>query len=474
MSEMQKTAENPLGYEKIPKLLARFAVPSVVAMIISAMYNIVDQIFIGQNVGTVGNAATNVAFPITTICVAISVLCGVGGASRFSIELGRGNKKEASNSVGTAIVTAAVLGTVFALLSLALTKPMLALFGGSGETLEFAVAYSRILACGIPFLIISNVMSNFARADGSPNFSMICMIIGAVVNIALDAVMVPMGCKLGGLIGGMRGASLATVISQLVSFTIAIFYLKKFKSVDFSFKNFKYSFRKAYLVCSLGMSNCVNQLAICAVQIVMNNQLDTYGAIELSKYGAAFTSIPQAAFGVVMKVNTMLVSFFVGMAQGSQPLIGYNYGAAKYRRSRKVFFLTSSICLIGATIGFLVFQLAPETIISVFGSSDNPEIRTEYVRFACKTMRVFLSMIMLNSVQMTISNYFSAIGKPIKGVILSLLRQIIVIIPLLIILPLYLGLDGVLYAAPITDVVSFTLALVFIILEFRRDEYKKK
>ncbi len=474
MSEQAKNVENPLGTEKIPKLLARFAVPSVVAMLISALYNIVDQIFIGQNVGTLGNAATNVAFPITTICIAISVLCGVGGASRFSIELGRGNKKEASNSVGTAIVTAAVLGSVYALISLALTRPMLSLFGGSGETLSYAVAYTQVLACGIPFLIISNVMSNFARADGSPNFSMICMIIGAVVNIALDAVLVPYGCQIGGNLGGMRGAALATIISQIISFTIAIFYLRKFKSVNFSFKGFKYSFRKAYLVCSLGMSNCVNQLAICIVQIVMNNQLDTYGALELGKMGEAFTAIPQARFGVVMKVNSMLVSFFVGMAQGSQPLVGYNYGANKLRRSQKVFYLSSAICLTGATIGFLIFQFAPEVIISVFGSGEDPAIRDEYVRFACKTMRVFLSMIMLNSVQMTISNYFSAIGKPIKGVILSLLRQIIVIIPLMIILPKFMGLDGVLYSAPVTDVISFTLAFIFIIIEFRQEGYKKK
>ncbi len=474
MSEQVKNIENPLGTEKISKLLARFAVPSVVAMLISALYNIVDQIFIGRNVGTLGNAATNVAFPITTICIAISVLCGVGGASRFSIELGRGHKKEASASVGTALVTAASLGVTFALLSLTLTRPMLALFGGSGETLSYAVAYTQVLACGIPFLIISNVMSNFVRADGSPNFSMICMIIGAVINIALDAIMVPYGCQIAGNIGGMRGAALATIISQIISFIIAISYLKRFKSVDFSFKGFKFSFQKAYLVCSLGMSNCVNQLAICAVQIVMNNQLDTYGAMELGKLGEAFASIPQAAFGVVMKVNSMVVSFLVGMAQGSQPLVGYNYGAGKFRRSQKVFYLSATVCLIGTTVGFLLFQFAPEVIISIFGSSENPAIRDEYVRFACKTMRIFLSMIMLNSLQMTISNYFSAIGKPIKGVILSLLRQIIVIIPLLLILPKFFGLDGVLYAAPVTDAISFALAFIFIIIEFRREEYRKK
>ncbi len=457
-----KNGANPLGYEKISTLLRKFATPSVVAMLVSSLYNIVDQIFIGQYVGTLGNAATNVAFPITTICIAISVLCGVGGASCFSIELGRGHKEEASRCIGTALITAGALGVLYALVAGIFGRGMLTLFGGSGQTLDYAVNYCSYLVFGVPFLVLGNVLSNFIRADGSPKFSMICMVSGGVINIALDAILVPYG----GVEWGMQGAALATVISQVISFVIAAIYLKRFKSVSFKLSDIKFSFKRAMNICSLGMSNCVNQLAILVVQITMNNQLDAYGLIE---YGEELKHIPQAAFGVVIKVNSMLISFFVGMAQGSQPIVGFNYGANQWYRSKHTFKLSAGICLAVATVGFIIFQTVPQAIISIFGSGD-----AAYNEFAEKTMRIFLSMIMLNGVQMTISNYFSAIGKPIKGIILSLIRQVIIIVPLMWILPLYLGLDGVLYAAPITDFISFVVAMAFIIKEFKIEGYKSK
>lgn len=388
-------------------------------------------------------------------------LLGFGGASRFSIELGRGNKKEASNTVGTALITAFVLSMVYTVIAFVFTEQMLVLFGGEGQTLDFANRYTSVVVFGIPFLVLTNVMSNFARADGSPKFSMICMIIGAVANIALDAILVPMG----GVEKGMQGAALATVISQVISFAVAMLYLGKFKTVKFSFRSFRFSLRTALRVCSLGTSNCVNQIAICAVQIVMNNQLKKYGLIDFPLN----PEIPQAAFGVVMKVNSLLISFFVGMAQGSQPIVGYNYGANKLHRSKAVFKLSSLICFAVAAVGTVFFQFFPEYIIAIFGSSDN-----SYIEFAMSTMRIFLSMIMLNGVQMTISNYFSAIGKPIKGVILSMIRQVILIIPLMLILPKYFGLNGVLYAAPITDFTAFVLAAILIIIEFRDAGYKKQ
>ena len=465
MSTQAQAQNNPLGFEKISKLLRRFATPSVVAMIVSSLYNIVDQIFIGQNVGTVGNAATNVAFPVTTICIAISVLCGVGGASCFSIELGRGHIKNAKDSIGSALITALALSSVYAVVAGIFSKQMLTLFGGNGAALEYAHAYCRVLVFGIPFLVLGNVMSNFIRADGSPKYSMICMVVGAVVNIGLDAILVPMGQKHYGM--GMEGAALATVISQIVSFSVAASYLRNFKTVDFKLSQIKFSFERAYKVCSLGMSNCVNQLAILVVQVTMNNQLTIY-ALKDPNFGEALAHIPQAAFGVVMKVNSIFISFFVGMAQGSQPIVGYNYGAGKLHRSKKTFILSATVCFIAATVGFIFFQFFPQVVISIFGSGE-----AGYEEFAEKTMRIFLSMLMLNGVQMTISNYFSAIGKPVKGVILSLTRQIILIVPLMIILPLFLGLDGVLYAAPITDFLAFLLALTLILVEFKKDKRYK-
>ncbi len=456
-----KKEQNPLGIEKVSVLLRRFATPSVIAMIVSSLYNVVDQIFIGQFVGTLGNAATNIAFPVTTICIAISVLCGVGGSSCFSIELGRGHKEESKNCIGTALITAGSLSALYAVIAFIFVRQMLSLFGGSGETLNYAVDYCKVLVLGIPFLVLGNVMSNFIRADGSPKFSMTCMVVGAVINIGLDAILVPMG----GVERGMEGAALATIISQIISFVFAATYLRKFKTVDFKLREARFGLKRAIKICSLGMSNCVNQLAILVVQVTMNNQLDTYAAIE---YSEELRHIPQAAFGVVMKVNSILISFFVGMAQGSQPIVGYNCGAKKLWRSKETFKLSATVCFLVATVGFLFFQFCPQVVISIFGSGESA-----YNEFAEKTMRIFLSMIMLNGVQMTIANYFSAIGKPVMGIILSLVRQILLIVPLMIILPLFMGLEGVLYAAPITDFVAFILAMILIIIEFRREGYKK-
>lgn len=453
-------AENPLGYEKISKLLLKFAVPSVVAMLVGSLYNIVDQIFIGHYVGPLGNAATNIAFPITTICIAISVLVGVGGASRFSIELGRGNKSESAKTVGTALWTALFLSVFYAIIAFVFCKPLLLLFGATDQTLDFTYQYTSIIITGIPFLVVTNVLSNFIRADGSPRFSMICMLIGGVINIVLDAIFVP----LGGYDYGMAGAATATVISQIISFLVAVVYLKRFKTVELTKDSFRFRLKKAFNIASLGMSNCFNQLAICVVQIVLNNQLKTFGA--LTEYGP---DIPIGAFGVVMKVNSILISFFVGMCQGSQPIVGYNYGARQYDRAKQTCFLASKICMAFSFVGFLVFQLCPQYIVAIFGSGD-----ALYEEFAEKTMRTFLFMIVLNGVQMVISNYFSAIGKPLKGVLLSLTRQILLIVPLMLILPNFMGLDGVLYAAPITDFVAFVFAITLAFFEFRLPCYKIK
>ena len=457
----QNVKENPLGYEKITTLLRKFALPSIVAMLVSSLYNVVDQMFIGNYVGKLGNAATTVAFPLTTICIAISVLAGVGGASRFSIELGKGNKEEAGKCIGNALGFAAILSITYSVLAFFFSEQLLTLFGGSGETLRLAIEYSNFIIPAMPFLIISNVMSNFIRADGSPKFSMTCMIIGAVINIGLDALFV---CDWG-FNWGMAGAAGATAISQFISCVVAVTYLRRFSAVKIGRQTFELNLRKMLNIASLGMSNCVNQLAICLVQIVMNAQLTSYAMKELAE---ADWDTPLAAFGVVMKINSIIISVFIGMAQGMQPIAGFNYGARKFDRVKKVCLIASGICGGIAAIGILFFQIFPEQIVGIFGSGD-----AFYEEFAVKTLTIFLLMVPATGMQMTIANFFSAIGKPTRGVILSLTRQVLLIVPLLIIIPLFLGLDGVLYAAPITDFLAFVLAAVLAIFEFRRPEYKK-
>ena len=457
----QHIKENPLGYEKITTLLRKFALPSIVAMLVSSLYNVVDQMFIGNYVGKLGNAATTVAFPLTTICIAISVLAGVGGASRFSIELGKGNKEEAGRCIGNALGFAAILSITYSVLAFFFSEQLLTLFGGSGETLRLAMEYSSFIIPAMPFLIISNVMSNFIRADGSPKFSMTCMIIGAVINIGLDALFV---CDWG-FDWGMAGAAGATAISQLISCAVAVSYLRRFSAVKINKSTFELNIRKMLKIASLGMSNCVNQLAICLVQIVMNAQLTSYAMKELAE---ADWDTPLAAFGVVMKINSIIISVFIGMAQGMQPIAGFNYGARKFDRVKKVCLIAAGICGGIAAIGILCFQIFPEQIVGIFGSGD-----AFYEEFAVKTLTIFLLMVPATGMQMTIANFFSAIGKPTRGVILSLTRQVLLIVPLLIIIPLFLGLDGVLYAAPITDFLAFVLAAVLAVFEFRRPEYRK-
>ena len=443
--------ENILGYEKIPKLLIKFALPSIFAMIISSLYNIVDQIFIGQGVGMLGNGATNVAFPLTTICLALSLLIGVGCAAGFSLKLGAGNREAAAKYVGNAVIMMFVIGVTYAAVILLFAEPMLTLFGATKAIMPYALEYTKVIAVGIPLLVVINVMSNLIRADGSPTYSMLCMVSGAVVNTVLDYLFVMV------FPWGMAGAAWATVIGQAVSFIMVIIYIKKFKNVTLTRESFKIEFKIWGTIAGLGLSNSLNQVAITLVQIVMNNSLKHYGA--LSSYGA---DIPIAACGIVMKVNSILVSIFVGMSQGSQPIIGFNYGAGKYKRARKTYVLACVITVAVSLIGWFFFQFTPRPIIELFGDDGN-EL---YFQFAEMFMRTFLLMIAINGVQTISSNFFSAIGKPLKGAFLSLTRQVLFLIPLLLIMPIFFGVEGILYTAPISDTLAFILSIAFVLKEF--------
>ncbi len=443
---------NILGFEKPSVLLKKFAIPSIIAMLVSSLYNIVDQIFIGHGVGYLGNAATNVAFPLTTICMAISLLTGVGSASGFSLELGAGRKEKAAEFVKNALGMASVLGVLYFLLICVFLRPMLKVFGATADIMDYAISYTKITALGMPFLIATNVMSNLIRADGSPKYSMICMIIGAVINTILDPLFIFV-FKM-----GIAGAAWATVIGQIVSFFIAVYYIKYFKSVEISGVPVEFKIKKWLKIASFGMSNCLNQVAITLVQIILNNSLIYYGA--MSVYGS---EIPLAGCGIVMKINSILISVFVGLAQGSQPIIGFNYGAKKYSRVKETYKLAviTSICI--AFVGFLMFQIIPEKIVTLFGKGDKL-----YIEFSAKFMKTFLFMITFTGVQIISSNFFSAIGKPVKGVFLSLTRQVIFLIPLLIILPLFFGIDGVMCSGPISDGIAALVCFLLVMSEFKK------
>lgn len=437
---------NPLGYEKLPVLLKSYAIPSIIAMLVSSLYNIVDQIFIGQGVGYLGNAATNVSYPLTTICLAIALLIGIGSASCFSLELGAGREEQAARIVGNAISMMVFMGILYVVAVEWFLTPLLTVFGATQEIMPYAESYTRITAAGMPLLILTNGLSNLARADGSPKYSMICMVVGAVINTVLDPIFIFV------LHQGVAGAAIATVVGQLVSCLMALYYLKKFRHVKLERRHFIPCFRVYGRIASLGMNGSLNQLALTFVQIVLNNSLTYYGARSI--YGS---EIPLASCGIVMKTNAILLAIIIGIAQGAQPIIGFNYGAKQYERVRGIYRLALTWNVAISGIGFLLFQLFPRQIISVFGTGE-----PLYFEFAIRFLRIFLFMVTINGVQLQSSNFFAAIGKPVKGVILSLTRQVFFLVPLLLVLPLLFGIDGIMFAGPAADFAAFLVTMLLI------------
>ncbi len=444
--------ENPLEYEEIPKLLKSFALPSITATLVSSLYNIVDQVFIGQGVGYLGNAATNVSYPLSTICLAISLLIGIGSAARFSIDLGSKNFKRAATLVGNGIVLMALAGILYLIIGECFLSPLLRIFGATNEVMPFAKQYAGITLLGMPFLIMTNGISNLIRADGKPKYSMICMVTGAIVNTILDPIFIFL------LDLGIFGAALATILGQLLSFLLAIRYLWHFQTIQLTKSCFKLNLRDNARTLYMGISSCINQVAITFVQIVLNNSLTYYGALSI--YGE---DIPLAACGIVMKTNAILLSIIVGISQGVQPIIGYNFGAQKYDRIKQAYLLAIKWNVVVSGIGFILFQFFPRQIISIFGDGN-----ALYYEFSILFMRTFLFMVLVNGVQLLSSNFFTAIGKALKGLLLSLTRQVFFLIPLILLLPLRLGIFGVLLAGPIADFIAFVVSVFFVRREFKR------
>lgn len=444
-------ADNPLGTEPVSKLMVKFAVPSIIGMLVSALYNIVDQLFIGQAVGTYGNAATNIAFPFTTACMAVALLLGIGGASCFNLTLGMGDKKRAGYFAGNAITMLILSGLIISAVTLLFLTPLLKLFGSPDDVLPYAQEYVRVTAIGFPFLILTTGGGHLIRADGSPRMTMACNLLGAVINTVLDALFVMV------LRWGMTGAAAATVIGQAVSAVIVILYVRKFRTVELRREHYKPVFATVRRVASIGMASCFNQLAIAVVQIVLNNSLTHYGS--LSKYGE---SDPLAVAGIVMKVNMIVFSIVIGLAQGTQPIESFNYGARSYGRVKKAYWLASVTGAAISLVAFVLFQTIPRQILSLFGEGSET-----YFEFGERFFRIFLFFTWINCLQPITSTFFTSIGKPMKGVFLSLTRQILFFIPILLILPMIFGIDGIVYTGPAADFLSAVVAILMAATEFR-------
>ena len=447
----EKENNNPLGTESVTKLMVKFAAPSIVGMLVSALYNIVDQLFIGQKIGQLGNAATNIAFPFSTGCIALALLFGIGGASCFNLALGMNDKKRAGYYAGNAFTMLVVSGVVLGAITLTFLTPLLKLFGSPADVMPYAQDYVSITAIGFPFLIISTGGGHLIRADGSPGMTMMLNLVGAVVNTILDAIFVLV------FNWGMSGAAIATVIGQFVSTVLVVIYVFRYKTIKLEKRHFVPKRHTISRVASIGMASFFNQIAIGIVQVVLNNSLKHYGA--MSEYG---DSEPIACAGIVMKVNMIVFSVVIGLAQGTQPIESYNYGARRYDRVKQAYLQAVKAGAAISVLAFLFFQLFPGQILSLFGKGSET-----YYDFGEKFFRIFLFFTWINCLQPITSTFFTSIGKPIKGFFLSLTRQILFFVPILLILPIFFGIDGIIYTGPIADLLSAVVAISLAVYEFR-------
>lgn len=447
-----KKEENILGYEKISKLMKKFSIPCIISLVVNSLYNIVDQIFIGWGVGYLGNGATNVVFPLTMICLAFSLMFGDGASAYLSLKLGEKKKKEAAQGVVNGFILSVIVSILFFVGSSLFLKKLIYIFGCTKKLEIYALEYGGSIVIGLPFMMIGTTLNSIIRADSSPAYAMKTMILGAVLNIILDPIFIFVFHM------GVRGAAIATVISQFVTFILNILYLKKFKSVKLSKKKFKFDKSVALKVSTLGISSFITQISIVLVIAFENNLLSKYGAH--SKYGA---EIPITVLGIVMKINQILNSFIIGIAAGSQPIVGYNYGAGKYDRVKETLKRVLTLSVVVGTIGFLLFQLIPDKLIMIFGSGNKL-----YMDFASYAFRVYLMLCIINGIQIASGIFFQAIGKSAKSAFISLSRQILFLIPAMIVLGKLYGVEGVLYAGPFADLLAFIISTILLLFEVKK------
>lgn len=443
--------ENILGKEKIGRLIRKFSVPCIISLLVNSLYNIVDQIFIGWGVGYLGNGATNIVFPLTMVCLAFALMFGDGTSAYLSLRLGEKKEKEAGKGVGNGIAISIIVAILLCAITLMFLPQLLNLFGCTEALRDYALGYGGIIAIGLPFMMIGTTLNSIIRADGNPKYAMTSMVTGAVLNIILDPIFIFV-FKM-----EVEGAAIATVISQIVTFIMNIMYIKKFKSIKIGKEEFKLKLNVIQKVSALGISSFITQISIVLVIAVENNLLGKYGAN--SKFGS---EIPITVLGIVMKISQILNSIIIGIAAGSQPILGYNYGAGKMDRVKQTLKIVLGTGVVISTVAFILFQTIPDKLIAIFGSGD-----ALYMEFACISFRTYLMLCICNGIQIPAGIFFQAIGKSAKSAILSLSRQILFLIPAMVILGKLFGLRGFLYAGPFADGLAFIIAGLLLIIEIK-------
>lgn len=459
---MERKTNTFLEEEPVGKLMQRYAVPCIISLVVGALYNIVDQIFIANAayLGSYGNAANTVVFPMTVAALAISVMVGDGCCAFVSICLGSGKKEDAHRSIGNAILLCLAGSLILTALYLLFMDPILTVFGGrvNPETFACAKEYFFWIALGIPFYMFGQAMNPIIRSDGSPKFAMVATLAGAVTNIILDPIFIfPMKM-------GMAGAAIATVIGQILTAVLSVWYLCHMKAIRLDRSSFRLHFSLIRRFLALGFTSFLAQISLVVSMAAVQNMCTKYGAKDPVFGQPAYAQIPLAVLGIVMKFFQIAISVSVGMAAGCIPVAGYNVGAGRKDRVKKLF--TYLLCWEAAigTVAVLIVELFPRHLIRIFGAANESAYYTE---FAVRSFRIYLCMMMLSMVNKGTFIYLQALGKAVASTLISLTREVIFGVSLPIILPVFFGLDGILYSFPAADILTFFIAVVFILRTYK-------
>ena len=459
---MEQKSNAFLETESVGALMRRYAIPCITSLLVGALYNIVDQIFIANAsyLGSYGNAANTVVFPLTVVALAIAVMIGDGCCAFVSISLGKGEVGEAKKSVGNAVVLAVACSVLLTALYLIFADSIITMFGGTvnEETFHYSQEYFFYISLGIPFYMFGQAMNPIIRADGDPKFAMISTLAGAVLNIILDPIFI-FGCK-----WGMMGAAVATVLGQIVTAALAVWYLCRMKTVKPQKGDFRLCATVYARMLTLGITSFLSQISLVAAMAAINNMLRKYGALDTIFGQEQYAQIPMAVVGIVMKFFQIVISIVVGMAAGCIPVVGYNMGAGKKTRVRELF---TKLLLSEALVGLIALVLAegfPRQLIAIFGAANES---VYYTDFAVKAFRTYLCMMVLACVNKACFIFLQAVGKALPSTMLSMVREVVFGVGFALLLPRFFGLDGVLYSMPVSDVLTFVIAAVMIVKTYR-------
>lgn len=451
MTELS-SAQNPLGTDKIGRLMLRFAIPCIISIVVNSLYNMVDQVFIGQGVGYLGNAATNIILPLVTVMISTGMLIGDGAAAFMCLSLGRGKADDASRGIGTAIMLTIAAGILLGILFQVFLEPLCRFFGGTPENLSYALEYGRIIVLGFPFAIINTSFTGMIRSDGRARESMIGLLIGCITNIILDPVFILV------FRWGVAGAAWATIIGQALNAMYFIWCVTRFRTICLHWVDLLPRISVVARIIPLGLSSFINQFAGVFVMYVLNTTLVAYGA--MSQYGP---DIPLAALGITQKANQLVTGIAVGIAAGIQPILGYNYGSGQFDRVKKAFKLSVFWGTAFMLAVFVVFQVFPEQIVLLFGQESDL-----YMDFAVRCFRTYLFCCWLIPVGTAVGFFYQSVGKPVQASILSLSRQVLILIPAIIIFARIGGVGGVLWAGAFSDGLAALVAVLLIVIDWKK------